>query len=67
MAGPGKKRVPLTKVTVSLPSGLFEDVGAIVNSERRWISAVDFIRWAVANEVEHWKRDHPLGAPRRAG
>lgn len=53
MPHPGK--VPLEKVTLAIPSDLYADVRSIVRSGRRWISEADFIRHAVANEVERWK------------
>jgi Arc/MetJ-type ribon-helix-helix transcriptional regulator len=53
MPHPGK--VPLAKVTLAFPEDLYRDVQHIVRSGRRWISEADFIRHAVANEVERWK------------
>ena len=53
MPHPGK--VPLAKVTLAIPTDLYADVGHIVRSGRRWISEADFIRHAIANEVDRWK------------
>ena len=53
MPHPGK--VPLQKVTLAFPQDLYRDVQSIVRTGRRWISEADFIRGAVANEVERWK------------
>ena len=63
MTRPGK--VPLKKLTVTIPFDLYRDVEAIVIGGKRWISEVDFIRHAVANEVDRWKREHP-GTPASA-
>ena len=53
MPHPGK--VPLLKITLAIPRDLYGDVSAIVRIGQRWISEADFIRHAVANEVERWK------------
>jgi Arc/MetJ-type ribon-helix-helix transcriptional regulator len=53
MPHPGK--VPLKKITLALPEDVYRDVENIVKVGRRWISEADFIRHAVANEVERWK------------
>ena len=53
MPHPGK--VPLEKVTLAIPAELYSDVSSIVKTGRRWISEADFIRNAIANEVERWK------------
>lgn len=53
MPRPGK--VPLKKVTLAMPEELYTEVEHIVRIGRRWISEADFIRNAVANEVERWK------------
>ncbi len=53
MARPGK--VLLKKVTLAMPEELYTEVEHIVRVGRRWISEADFIRNAVANEVERWK------------
>ena len=53
MPHPGK--VPLEKVTLAIPADLYADVTQIVRLGRRWISEADFIRHAVANEVDRWK------------
>ena len=53
MPHPGK--VPLEKVTLAIPADLYADVSNIVKMGRRWISEADFIRHAIANEVDRWK------------
>lgn len=56
MPHPG--RVPLKKVTIAIPGDLYSDVTEVVRAGRRWISEADFIRHAVANEVDRYKTDH---------
>jgi hypothetical protein len=55
----GKGKVKLEKVTLALPSGLLEEIGVIVRSERRWISDLEYIRWALASAVESYRKEHP--------
>ena len=52
---PARGRVAVVRLQVSLPLGLYEEVEQIVKQGRRWLSAVDFVRWATGNEVERWK------------
>lgn len=53
MPHPGK--VPLEKITLSFPADTLKDVRSIVSSAHRWISEADFIRHAVANEVQRYQ------------
>ncbi len=50
-------------MTLTLPLELYTDVQQIVKSGRRWISEADFVRHAVANEVDRWKREHLGSVP----
>lgn len=52
MPAPGKGRIPIVKVTVAFPAPLFEQMEGIVRGEGRWLSVVDFVRFACGNEVE---------------
>jgi Arc/MetJ-type ribon-helix-helix transcriptional regulator len=68
MPAAGKGRVPYEKVNVALPMELYREIESIVGTGRRWMSVVDFIRFACANEVERWKEGHagsPSAAQRR--
>ena len=55
---PHPAKVPLHKMNLALPQDLYDEVTQIVRGSRRWISEADFIRNAVANEVDRWRRDH---------
>jgi hypothetical protein len=46
---------------MTIPMGLYEEMVAILESERRWADRVDFIREAIKEKVERWNREHPLG------
>jgi hypothetical protein len=56
MPHPGK--VTLKKVTLAFPQDLYGEVSQIVKGGHRWISEAAFIRHAVANEVDRWKKEH---------
>ena len=63
MPGAKKSRVPVEKVTATLPKGMYEEVVAIVREGKSWLSAIDFIRESVKEKLERWKKEHPLGLP----
>ena len=58
MPAAGKGRVPYEKVNVALPLELYREIETIVGTGKRWMSVVDFIRFACANEVERWRETH---------
>ena len=55
MPGPKKSRVPVEKLTVTLPQGMYQEVIGIINVEHGWLSAIDFIREATKEKVDRWK------------
>ncbi len=55
--------MPVEKVTVTLPKGLYDEVVSIVRAGQGWLSAIDFLREAAKEKVERWKKEHPLGLP----
>ncbi len=61
----GTKRsdVGYQKVGVTIPDGVYREMIEIVESERRWFDRVEFIREAVKEKIERWKKEHPLGPP----
>lgn len=68
MPAAGKGRVPYEKVNVALPMELYREIQSIVGTGTRWMSVVDFIRFACANEVERWNEGHTgsqISEPRR--
>lgn len=60
MPRPGK--VPLHRLTITLPEELYLDVERIVGAGKRWISEVDFIRHATSDAVDKWRSEHPASA-----
>ena len=66
MAG-GRKRTQVSteKVTATLPASEHAELVELIESTGRWVDRSDFVRQAIREKVERWKRDHPLGAPSR--
>ena len=48
---------------VTLPDGLYEEMIRVIDNERRWVDRVEFIREAIKEKLERWKKEHPLGLP----
>ena len=49
------------KLTLQLPEGLAKEINEIVEKHDLWMSSQDFIREAIKEKIEHWKRDHAVG------
>ncbi|MHB1471336.1 MAG: ribbon-helix-helix domain-containing protein [Thermoplasmataceae archaeon] len=49
------------KLTLQLPEGLAKEINEIVEKHDLWMSSQDFIREAIKDKIEHWKRDHAVG------
>ncbi|MHB8430183.1 MAG: hypothetical protein ACYDDZ_06585 [Acidimicrobiales bacterium] len=47
-------------VTVSLPEGIYSDMIGVIETDRRWFDRVEFVREAVKEKIERWKKEHPL-------
>ena len=45
--------------TVQFPEGTVEDINRMMKVERRWMNVQEFIRDAVNEKIERWKREHP--------
>ena len=63
MPGEGKGRQPYERLHVGVPSGLFKEATKVVEYEGTWMSPADFVREAIKEKLERWKKEHPLGLP----
>ena len=45
--------------TVQFPEGTVEDINRMMKVERRWMNVQEFIRDAVNEKIERWKKEHP--------
>lgn len=48
-----------------LPEALEEEITRIVRGSREWATRQSFIEQAIREKLDRWKRDHPLGLPRK--
>ena len=47
------------KLTLQLPEGLFNEIDRIVDKQDLWMSSQDFIREAIKEKIEKWKKENP--------
>ena len=53
MAVKGKKK------NILIPDGMVRDIEEIVESSQSWISLQEFIRQAIAEKIDRWKKENP--------
>ena len=58
MPAPTRTRVPVEKVTVTLPATLYREISEVVRSDGGWLSSIDFIREASREKLERYKAAH---------
>lgn len=58
--GAKRSAVGYEKVGITLPDGIYEEMVAIIETDRRWFDRVEFVREAVKEKIERWKKEHPL-------
>jgi metal-responsive CopG/Arc/MetJ family transcriptional regulator len=58
----GTKRsgVSYEKVGITLPEGVYAEMIGIIEADKRWFDRVEFIREAVREKIERWRKDHPM-------
>jgi len=49
------------KLTLQLPEGLAKEINEIVDKHDLWMSSQDFIREAIKEKIDRWKKDHAVG------
>ena len=49
------------KINVLIPEGMVKQIEAIMDKDPSWISMQEFIRQAVSEKIERWRRDHAIG------
>ena len=58
---PRKPYVQTHYVGLRLPIGFYEDIIELMNSERRWNSPQEWIKDAIQEKIERWKKEHSSG------
>ncbi len=60
MVNPEKsKKKGGVQVCVLFTPAVYDDIVHIMNIENRWFKETDFVRDAVNEKIERWKREHP--------
>ncbi len=62
-----RSEVGYQKVGITLPDGVYEEMVTIIETDRRWFDRVEFIREAVKEKIERWRKDHPMWSPPAKG
>ena len=66
---PRKKVLPKVSVAGRIERGYYEDLVRIIDGDDHFNRIGDFVREAVLEKIDHWRKDHPLGSSqtKRAG
>ncbi len=49
------------QVNTLFPEGIIKEIEEIIRKDRKWLSTQDFIRYAVAEKIERWKKENAVG------
>ncbi len=60
---PKKKVLPRVSVAARIERGYYEDLVRIIDADDHYNRFGDFVREAVLEKIDRWKKDHPLGGP----
>ena len=62
---PRPRKHPLPKVSIAarIERGYYSELVGIINADDHYNRLADFIREAVVEKIERWKKDHPLASP----
>ncbi len=50
-------------VAARIERGYYEDLVRIIDGDDHYNRLGDFVREAVLEKIDRWKKDHPLGGP----
>jgi hypothetical protein len=60
---PKKKVLPKVSVAARIERGYYEDMVRIIDADDHYNRLGDFVREAVFEKIDRWRKDHPLGGP----
>ena len=60
---PKKKVLPKVSVAARIERGYYEDMVRIIDADDHYNRLGDFVREAVFEKIDRWKKDHPMGTP----
>ena len=58
---PKKKVLPKVSVAARIERGYYEDMVRIIDADDHYNRLGDFVREAVFEKIDRWKKEHPLG------
>jgi len=47
------------KIGILIPEGMIEAIENILKVDQSWISKQEFIRQAIQEKIDRWKKEHP--------
>lgn len=59
---PKKKILPKVSVAGRIERGYYEDLVRVIDGDDHYNRIGDFVREAVLEKIDRWKKEHPLGA-----
>ena len=60
---PRKKILPKVSVAGRIERGYYEDLVRVIDGDDHFNRIGDFVREAVLEKIDRWKKEHPLGPP----
>ena len=60
---PKKKILPKVSVAGRIERGYYEDLVRVIDGDDHYNRLGDFVREAVLEKIDRWKKDHPMGPP----
>ena len=60
---PRKRPLPKVSIAARIVRGYYSELVGIIDSDDHYNRLADFIREAVVEKIERWKKDHPLASP----
>ena len=66
---PRPRKHPLPKVSIAarIERGYYSELVGIIDADDHYNRLADFIREAVVEKIDRWKKDHPLASPSPRG
>jgi len=47
------------KIGILIPEGMIDTIENILKVDQSWISRQEFIRHAIQEKIDRWKKEHP--------
>ncbi len=60
---PRKKVLPKVSVAGRIERGYYDDLVRVIDCDDHFNRIGEFVREAVLEKIDRWKKEHPLGAP----